>query len=200
MTKVKSTPNKRKLTAAGLESCADSLLEKAPYVAAEIGTEKDLLDLNEFLSMVDKSRRIKLLEKHIAASLFTSDTFAEMKSPELQCREVGAAARCLEAKGDVGTMEWTFEVFPELRAHVCEFLLAAEDMENMVRDLTAGYNFIGTESEDVNDILTRSNNLCKKLSLFARVNEKRLRVMAKLGRTSKTRKLNPNNDGGKQAA
>jgi hypothetical protein len=97
-------------------------------------------------------------------------------------------------------MEWTFEVFPQLRAHVCEFLLAAVEMEDMVRDLTAGYNFVGIEPEDVNDILTRSNQLCKKLSLFASINEQRLRIMAKLGRTHKTRNLNPNNEDDKQSA
>jgi hypothetical protein len=91
-------------------------------------------------------------------------------------------------------MEWTFEVFPELRAHVCEFLLSAEEMEDMVRDLTAGYNFVGVDPEDLNDILTRSNQLCKKLSLFDRINEQRLRIMSKLSRSRKTRRMNPDKD------
>ena len=195
MANLKTTNNNRKLTAAGFESCAESLRkENLHHLADALSNKDEAHDLNLFLKVVSNKRRIQMLENELVASLLTPHTFAEMKTPVLPCRMDGVAARSRDAVHPVGTMEWTFEVFPQLRAHVCEFLLAAEEMEDMVRDLTAGYNFVGIDAEDVNDILTRSNQLCKKLSLFSRINEQRLRVMAKLGRISKTRNLNPDND------
>lgn len=194
MANLKPTTNNRKLTASGFESCADSLREKYSALADVMAEEKEVEELNQFLTVIKKARRIQILENHMAASFISPHTFAEMKAPVLPCRGDSVASRCLNASHPVGTMEWTFEVFPHLRAHVCEFLLAADEMEEMVRDLTAGYNYVGVDPEDLNDTLTRSNHLCKKLSLFAKTNEQRLRVMAKIGRTNKTRNLNPDND------
>jgi hypothetical protein len=158
-----------------------------------MGDEKEVQELNHFLTIIQKKRRIQLLERYTAARMLSPHSFDEMHVP-LPSQTKDTAARCLDAVHPVGTMEWTFEVFPELRAHVCEFLLSAEDMQDMVRDLTAGYNFVGVDPEDLNDILTQSNTLCKKLSLFGKVNVERLRVMARTSRANTTRNLNPDKD------
>jgi len=193
MAKIQTKPNSSKLTAAGFSSCADSLREKYPVLADVMGDEKEVQELNHFLTIIQKKRRVQLLERYTAARMLSPHSFDEMHVP-LPTQTKDTAARCLDAVHPVGTMEWTFEVFPELRAHVCEFLLSAEEMEDMVRDLTAGYNFVGVDPEDLNDILTRSNQLCKKLSLFDRINEQRLRIMSKLSRSRKTRRMNPDKD------
>jgi hypothetical protein len=198
MSKIQTTANNRKSTDAGYNICADLGSGNLPHLAEALSTAQEAKDLNLFVGIVKKARRLQMLDNYLAARVINPHTFAEMQTPVLPCRTEGVAARCLDAVHPVGTMEWTYEVFPELRAHVCEFLLAADEMEDMVRDLTAGYNYVGVDPEDLNDILTKSNHLCKKLALFSKVNEKRLRVMAKLGRTNTTRKMNP--DGDKQAA
>jgi hypothetical protein len=178
MAKIQPTTNKRKLTVAGFECCAESLQETHPHIGALLRDQKSLDELEHML-------RTNRSEKLIPPAIFDDQDNGELDSWYKQ-----VAADYLE-KNPIGTAEWVFKQFPKAKAHFCRLLLDAEEAEQTLRDLTVHYNFTGLDAEDIPGFLSFINDFCNVLRPLAAIQEQRARAIAQVERITKPRQLDP---------
>jgi hypothetical protein len=191
MAKIQPTANSRKLSAVGFSYCADSLAPSHPQLAAIVSDPKQLDQLELLLKAHGTFRLIEKLEHLVMNKVFPPNAFDDIQTMGVPTGREKKTDALLAKMNPVGTAEWLFEVFPGVKADFCLLLVEAREMEETIRELTANYNYIGLDAEDIPEFLNRSNDFCKILRSLATVQEKRERSLAQVESTRLTRQLMP---------
>lgn len=187
MAKVTPTSNKRKLTAAGFESCAESLQNSHPKIASILQDKIKLDELELILRAHTTHKLIEQLERITEAKLLPRDAFEDLGKLDLATRYELVAADHLDMN-PVGTAEWVFEVFPDAKAHFCRLLIDAGEAEETLRELTVNYNYTGLDADEIPSLLGFINDFCKVLRPLARIQEKRANAIAHVEVITKPRR------------
>jgi hypothetical protein len=191
MAKIQPTAKTRKLSPAGFSCIADHLEDSHQELAA-IFRDKTQLDQLELLIKTHGTfRLIEKLEHLVMNKVFPPNAFDDIQTMGVPTGREKKTDALLAKMNPVGTAEWLFEVFPGVKADFCLLLVEAREMEETIRELTANYNYIGLDAEDIPEFLNRSNDFCKILRSLATVQEKRERSLAQVESTRLTRQLMP---------
>jgi hypothetical protein len=150
---------------------------------AEVLRDRSKLDrCEELFQTHDLLRLEKQMERIMSAYLLPRDAFDDMANvvgaTELEKRR----EEVLNRVAPIGTAEWVFEVFPEAKAHFCRLMIDADEAYNVLRDMTANYNYTGIEAEEIPSFLSFINDFCNVLRPLSKIQTARARAIAHTNR------------------
>ena len=177
MAKIKPAGAPRKLTADIYAEIANVLQEAHPQLAQTIRDGR-ASRLDTVLRTHGLYRIEQQTARYMESYLLPRDAFADMATVGRHTereKKMGDAVATLPA---IGTAEWVFEVFPDAKAHFCRLIIEADEAYRVLRDLTANYNFMGYDTEDIPPLLSFVNDFCNILRPLATIQEHRARAIA----------------------
>ncbi|MEM9529245.1 MAG: hypothetical protein AAGA31_21730 [Bacteroidota bacterium] len=183
MAKIRHTKNPSKPTAAGLETCRAILEGEFPKTAAIVANLEHLHLLENILTTTALLEYRNQLVKILATgSVLSPDAFEDMKSARVLTGKEAKAASYVERMPAVGTIDWVFARWPEAKEQFCRILNDAGEMEDMLRDLVANYNYIGLENGDIQALLNFVNTFCRMLRPLAEIQKERIQALNMVNR------------------